>query len=180
MASIIVQVKITKHIFSMSFYMCFLVFTQFVFEFHFMYLFQLFTEDPSSVEKQGLVGSPWSMWRPIPTSLFSGHPFPATDRSIYSLYGSLLGLSTSHFALPPVAFHPLLAANNVNNMRLREGMPPTSVYNAEAGATAAAQLHYPTALYRYHPYLTTEKLAAAQKPASSSAESSPTLDTVRP
>ena len=139
----------------------------------------ILSEDASSAEKQGLVNSPWSMWRPIPSSLFSGHPFPGTDRSIYSLYGSLLGLSTSHLAaFPPVAFHPLLAANN--NMRFRDGMPPSSVYSADSAATAAAQLHYPTALYRYHPYLTPEKLAAAQKTTSSSAESSPSVDSVRP
>lgn len=82
---------------------------------------------------------------------------------------------------PALGLHPLMAANGLNNMRLREGVaPPTSVYNAESSAAAAAQLHYPTALYRYHPYLNAEKLASQKTPpTSSSAEASPTVDSVR-
>lgn len=126
--------------------------------------------------------SPWSMWRPIPTSLLGGTPYPPTERSLYTLYGGLFGLNNSNFVFPALGLHPFMTANNINNMRLRDGVPPpTSVYSAESGAAAAAaaQLHYPTALYRYHPYLNSEKLAA-QKSSTSSPDSSPTMDAVRP
>lgn len=133
-------------------------------------------EDHSALEKHGMMTSPWPMWRPIPTSLLSGAPYPASDRSLYTLYGGLFGLSNSNFMFPALGLHPYLTANNINNLRLREGAPTTSSYSSES--SAVSQLHYPTALYRYHPYLNAEKLSA-QKTAAAS-ESSSTVDSVRP
>ncbi|XP_060595027.1 T-box transcription factor TBX20-like [Ruditapes philippinarum] len=134
-------------------------------------------EDQASMEKQGMMTSPWSMWRPIPSSLLGGSPYPPTDRSLYTLYGGLFGLNNSNFVFPALGLHPLMAANNISNMRLREGVPTTSGYNSES--TPGAPLHYPTALYRYHPYLNAEKLSA-QKSTPTSSESSPTIDSARP
>ena len=137
----------------------------------------LFAEDQASMEKQGMMTSPWSMWRPIPSSLLGGAPYPPTDRSLYTLYGGLFGLNNSNFVFPALGLHPLMAANNINNMRLREGVPATSGYNSESAS--GTPLHYPTALYRYHPYLNAEKLSA-QKSTPTSSESSPTIDSARP
>lgn len=124
-----------------------------------------------------MIASPWSMWRPIPTSLLGGSPYPPTDRSLYTLYGGLFGLNNSNFVFPALGLHPFMAANNINNMRLREGVPATSGYSSET--SPGTQLHYPTALYRYHPYLNAEKLSA-QKSTPTSSESSPTIDSTRP
>ncbi|XP_052815282.1 T-box transcription factor TBX20-like isoform X2 [Mya arenaria] len=143
---------------------------------------EMMARDPSSLEKQGLMTSPWSMWRPLPTSLLGGSPYPPTDRSsLYALYGGLFGLNNSNFMFPALGLHPFMAANNLNSMRLRgEGVSATSVYNSDGSPNAHAQLHYPSALYRYHPYLTNEKLAA-QKTSTSSTESSPSsIDGGRP
>ncbi|KAL4235430.1 T-box transcription factor tbx20 [Mactra antiquata] len=137
--------------------------------------------DASSLEKQGLMTSPWSMWRPIPTSLLGGAPYPTTERSLYTLYGGLFGLNNSNYVFPALGLHPFMAANNINNLRLREGVPTSSVYNSsESSSPPGSQLHYPTALYRYHPYLNPEKLAA-QKTTPTSSESSPnSVDSARP
>lgn len=126
-----------------------------------------------------MMASPWSMWRPIPSSLLGGTPYPSTERSLYTLYGGLFGLNNSNFVFPALGLHPFMAANNINNMRLREGVPTSSVYNSES-SPSGAPLHYPTALYRYHPYLNAEKLSA-QKTTPTSSESSPnSVDSGRP
>lgn len=98
---------------------------------------------------------PWPVWRPIP-STFSPSYMP-NDRSLYTLYGGLFGLNTN-FMIPPMAFHSLV---NANNLRLREGIPTTS-------ASFTDNVYPSTSSYRYHPYLTPEKIAAAQKAAESS------------
>lgn len=98
---------------------------------------------------------PWPVWRPIP-STFSPSYMP-NDRSLYTLYGGLFGLNTN-FMIPPMAFHSLV---NANNLRLREGIPTTS-------ASFTDNVYPSTSSYRYHPYLTPDKIAAAQKAAESS------------
>ena len=118
------------------------------------------------------------MWRPIPTSLLGGASYPsAAERSLYTLYGGLFGLSNSNLVFPTLGLHPFMNAGNLNGVRLREGMPATSMYNTDN--STSSQLHYPTAIYRYHPYLNPEKLAAAQKSNTPTSESSTTVDPAR-
>ncbi|KAH3772349.1 hypothetical protein DPMN_173686 [Dreissena polymorpha] len=138
-------------------------------------------EDPSAMEKQGVMTSPWAMWRPLSTSMLGASPYSPSERSLYALYGGLFGLNNSNFVFPALGLHPFMAANNLSNLRLREGMP-ASVYNTEVPPVAHAQLHYPTALYRYHPYFASDKSSAQKTPpsSSSSAESSPGVDPMRP
>ncbi|XP_011446708.3 T-box transcription factor TBX20-like [Crassostrea angulata] len=111
-------------------------------------------EESGNLEKSGMV-PPWPVWRPIP-STFSPSYMP-NDRSLYTLYGGLFGLNTN-FMIPPMAFHSLV---NANNLRLREGIPTTS-------ASFTDNVYPSTSSYRYHPYLTPDKIAAAQKAAESS------------
>ncbi|KAK3086785.1 hypothetical protein FSP39_023348 [Pinctada imbricata] len=127
-------------------------------------------EDPSALEKQGMLPHPhWPVWRPIPSSLVgSASPYLPNDRSLYSLYGGLFGINTN-FMFPSVAFHSLVSANN---LRLRDSIPASASTYTSPEPTG---LHHPPAAYRYHPYLTPDKISAAQK----SAESSVT-DTCRP
>ena len=112
------------------------------------------TEESGNLEKSGMV-PPWPVWRPIP-STFSPSYMP-NDRSLYTLYGGLFGLNTN-FMIPPMAFHSLV---NANNLRLRDGIPTTS-------ASFTDSVYPSTSSYRYHPYLTPDKIAAAQKAAESS------------
>ncbi|KAL3859852.1 hypothetical protein ACJMK2_010041 [Sinanodonta woodiana] len=116
-------------------------------------------EDLSPIEKQNILAStPWPLWRPIPTALLgsSAYQTSSDSRPMYTLYSGLLGLNSSNFVFPAMAFHPFL---NPNNTRLREmiqngGHP----YNSETSSSSSASLHYPTAIYRYHPYLIPDKL----------------------
>ena len=120
------------------------------------------SEDPSALEKQGMLPHPhWPVWRPIPSSLVGSTPYLPNDRSLYTLYGGLFGLNTN-FMFPPVAFHSLVSANN---LRLRDSIPTSASSYPPAESTG---LHHPTAAYRYHPYLSPDKMAAAQKSAESS------------
>lgn len=131
-------------------------------------------EDPSALEKQGML-SPWaSMWRPIPPSLLGGLPYPPSDRPLYTLYNGLFGLNNSNLVFPTM-FHPFMSAQRLDSLRLREGVPVSSAYSADS---PPQQLHYPTALYRFHPYFSADKIA--QKSSPPAASESPTVDSVRP
>lgn len=86
------------------------------------------------------------------------------DRSLYTLYGGLFGMAAanSNFVFPTVALHPLLGSSN---LRLRDTVPTSASYSTSDNSG----LHYnPSSMYRYHPYLTPEKIA--QKAAESAAE----------
>ena len=134
----------------------------------------IFVEDPSALEKQGML-SPWaSMWRPIPPSLLGGLPYPPSDRPLYTLYNGLFGLNNSNLVFPTM-FHPFMSAQRLDSLRLREGVPVSSAYSADS---PPQQLHYPTALYRFHPYFSADKIA--QKSSPPAASESPTVDSVRP
>ncbi|KAJ8302741.1 hypothetical protein KUTeg_019137 [Tegillarca granosa] len=130
-------------------------------------------EDPSALEKQGLLHHPhWPVWRPVPSSVMaSSSSYVPTDRSLYTLYGGLFGLgNAANLVFPSVAFHPFVSANN---LRLRESLPNSSSYSPSESSSSSG-LHYPASLYRYHPYLSPEKMA--QK----STESSSVVDGCRP
>ena len=134
-----------------------------------------FAENPEALEKQGML-NPWtSMWRPIPTSLLGGLPYPPTDRPLYTLYNGLFGLNNSSLVFPTM-FHPFMNAQRLESLRLRDGVPVSSAYNTDS--SSPPQLHYPTALYRFHPYFSADKLA--QKSSPPAASESPTVDSVRP
>lgn len=131
------------------------------------------SEDPSALEKQGLLPHPhWPVWRPVPSSMMgSSSSYVPTDRSLYTLYGGLFGLgNAANLVFPSVAFHPFVSANN---LRLRESLPNSSSYSPSESSSSSG-LHYPASLYRYHPYLSPEKMA--QK----STESSSVVDGCRP
>ena len=121
------------------------------------------TRDGTGIDKQGSIPhSPWPLWRPIPSSMMGSSAYLPTDRSLYTLYGGLFGMAAnSNFVFPTVALHPLLGGNN---LRLRDSVPTSSSYPS----TDNSGLHYPSAMYRYHPYLTPEKMA--QKAAETAAE----------
>lgn len=125
--------------------------------------------------------SPWAMWRPLHSSLLGGSPYPAAaERSLYALYGGLFGLNNSNFVFPTLGLHPLMAANNMNSIRLREGGSSTPVYHGEGAPAAHAHLHNPGALYRYHPYLSADKFSSHKTPTSSTESSPGSVDGGRP
>lgn len=138
-------------------------------------------ENPEALDKQGMM-HPWaSMWRSIPTPLLGGLPYPPTDRPLYTLYNGLFGLNglnNSNLVFPTM-FHPYLNAQRLESLRLRDGVPVSTAYSTDSSSsTSPSQLHYPTALYRFHPYFSAEKLA--QKSSPPAASESPTVDSVRP
>ncbi|CAC5413828.1 TBX20 [Mytilus coruscus] len=121
-------------------------------------------EDGLGGDKQsGVPHPPWPIWRPIPSSMMGTSAYLPNDRSLYTLYGGLFGMAAnSNFVFPTVALHPLLGSSN---LRLRDTVPTSASYSTSDNSG----LHYnPSSMYRYHPYLTPEKIA--QKAAESAAE----------
>ncbi|XP_060081061.1 T-box transcription factor TBX20-like [Ylistrum balloti] len=124
-------------------------------------------------EKQNMLPHPhFPIWRPIPSSVMGSSAgassyMPNDSRSLYALYGGLFGLHNSSFVFPTVAFHPFVSANN---LRMRESMPGSVSYSSSSETPG---LPYPASMYRYHPYLSPDKMA--QKSSDSSV-----VDSCRP
>ncbi|KAL5021761.1 hypothetical protein ScPMuIL_000916 [Solemya velum] len=110
-------------------------------------------EDSSLLEKQGMLASPWPIWRPIPSTVVGGSSYLSTDRptGMYPFYGGIFGLANPNFVFPTVAFHPLM---NANNLRIREMISNSQSFSPSESSSP----QYQSSLYRYHPYLSPEKI----------------------
>lgn len=101
-----------------------------------------------------------SMWRPLGPR-YMGLPYGATERSMYSLYGSLLGMSGSSLSgLALQGLNPLVSG----------ALSPASFANGHAllasSQESASGALYHSALYgqRYHPYLPHSGSSSLKRP----------------
>lgn len=112
------------------------------------------------------------LWRPYPSRLgIPGYPVNLQEhsRNMYSLYGSLLGLSAASLSLPGLSVHPLtsgavtptsttLSAHMLLSAQAQQQAAAAAAQDAgSAAAHRSSPLRSPTAaaaLYgqRYHPY----------------------------
>lgn len=101
-----------------------------------------------------MLAAPWPIWRPIPSTVVGGSSYLPTDRpaGMYPFYGGIFGLANPNFVFPTVAFHPLM---NANNLRLREMISNSQSFPPSESSSSP---QYQSSLYRYHPYLSPEKI----------------------
>ncbi len=117
---------------------------------------------------------PAGLWRPYPSRLGlpTGYPVNLQEhsRNMYSLYGSLLGLSAASLSLPGLGMHPLtssgvtststtlsahmLLSAQAQAQQAQEAGSPGSAHRSSPLRSPSAAAAAAAALYgqRYHPY----------------------------
>ena len=137
-----------------------------------------FSTDGERSNQDGLPAS-LSVWKPV-SPRFMGFPYgsPLQDRSMYSIYGSLLGLSNgTNVTLPSLALNPF-SAGGLTSSALTSSTSLAAGYSLLASQQSQDSPPngnlYHSALYgqRYHPYLPLSTSSTLKRP---SAASSPTL-----
>ncbi len=132
-------------------------------------------------ERNGQDGlhSSLSLWKPV-NPRFLGFPYGShiQDRSMYSVYGSLLGLNGGNMAaLPSLSLSPFTAGTLTSTSSLAGyGLLAASASAAQSSESTSPNNNsiYHSALYgqRYHPYLPLASATTAKRPA---AATSPAL-----
>ena len=103
------------------------------------------------------------MWRPMNASRLMHLPHSAylPDRSMYSMYSNLFGLSSTAVTLPTFTLNPFTSGTLTSSLA---GSPAAALYGSQDSTSTATGSVYPSSLYghRYHPYLSTAAAAASQ------------------
>ncbi|CAH1779213.1 unnamed protein product [Owenia fusiformis] len=117
-------------------------------------------KDGSQDSSQSPTSNPMSLWRPM-TSRLMHLPY---ERSLYSMYGNLLGLSSSSTSLQTLGLHHLTSPTGLGIGNIGGANP--MLYTSSATQDAVNSVYQSAGLYnhRYHPYLSniTSTSAAGQ------------------
>ena len=85
------------------------------------------------------------------------------DRSMYSMYSNLFGLSSTAVTLPTFTLNPFTSGTLTSSLA---GSPAAAaaLYGSQDSSSTSAGSVYPSSLYghRYHPYLSSAAAAASQ------------------